>query len=853
MERRHWVIRVGLAMALLLIAGRAVSVLVVESAWYDALGLSALFREIVLDRVMLQGGAWLLGAAFAWANLRVVRRTIRAVAVPARVANLEVTAILPEQRLDGIILALALLIGVCLAWPLDNWTSVDLLRHGVPFGEIEGILGRDLGFYVYQLPLEEAAYLWAVSTVLVVALVVFVLYAMTRSLRLSGRRLVMTAHARRHFSVLGALLLLLLAWSFRLDGFDLLFAGSGHDGLFTRVDHAVALPMDRILVMLCVVAAPVCLRAGWLGNVRVAFAMVSGLLLTAVGGRQLIPALVARSGWLGSMTTDTRAYETTRALHSRRAYNADGIRLQRATLDTGALAQTSRLTPEELGRSVSLWDVPVTVAGTTTTVDEAAAPTFTGTGRTADGHLAALTARHVAPATSTAPAGGRWTLTLTDLTQPVSTEQPIPWPTGSTGALPGADPVLVGPGVVGHRLTTDADSAGGAPLTPIWRRIAFAWALRDAALITLDAEAVSHARLVFIRDVRERLERIAPIFAQSEAITPVLHEGRLTWVVQLYSSSDRYPLSQHLLLAGAERSYFRLAATAFVDAATGQIRILPVPRPDAIARSWLPRLRPLLVRTEELPTALIQQLPPATDGALAQVVTLVQYGTRHASMRGRQVLEGTLAGGAPPPHLMPTRGGLVPAWSLPLMDGDGQLAGVLTAVGGAERLTLWDSTRTPRSRWSALTDRLRDALQAMPARDLTVDPAEDFVLDTIPAATAQLGQVHIVPGAQGPVLWQTRVGPRRTGGTMIRAVAVVDGTETRVDTTLQALYPSASNTGRPTRGTDRARGDAGEDGAAIGRWYDAMRTALQRGDWGRFGAAFDSLGRHLGRTPPPRR
>jgi hypothetical protein len=85
----------GLAIAAaLLLLGRAVTALLVDHAWFTAMGLPALFWEQVIDTAILQGGAWVLGALFAFANLHAVRRTIRAVAVPSRVANLEVTAMI---------------------------------------------------------------------------------------------------------------------------------------------------------------------------------------------------------------------------------------------------------------------------------------------------------------------------------------------------------------------------------------------------------------------------------------------------------------------------------------------------------------------------------------------------------------------------------------------------------------------------------------------------------------------------------------------------------------------------------------------------------------------------------------
>ena len=83
------------ATAALLLMGRAVSSLVVDHAWYAAIGAPGLWWERFTDTVLLQGGAWVAGSLFAFANLHGVRRTILAVAVPSRVANIELTAMIP--------------------------------------------------------------------------------------------------------------------------------------------------------------------------------------------------------------------------------------------------------------------------------------------------------------------------------------------------------------------------------------------------------------------------------------------------------------------------------------------------------------------------------------------------------------------------------------------------------------------------------------------------------------------------------------------------------------------------------------------------------------------------------------
>ena len=70
-------------------------------------------------------------------------------------------------------------------------------------------------------------------------------------------------------------------------------------------------------------------------------------------------------------------------------------------------------------------------------------------------------------------------------------------------------------------------------------------------------------------------------------VEPLFHADTLYWKLELYSASSNYPLSQHFMLAGEDRSYFRHAATALVNARTARVMIAADPSPDPIAQSWM--------------------------------------------------------------------------------------------------------------------------------------------------------------------------------------------------------------------------------------------------------------------------
>lgn len=844
--RSWWLIGVAIA-AVLLLVGRTATALVVDHAWFESVGAPGLFWEQVTDIVLLQGGAWVAGTLFAFANLHAVRRTIHAVAIPSRVANIELTAMVPGRRLFSVTVVLSLVVGAILAVPLTNWEDVALVRHGVPFGEIEGIFDRDLGHYVYWLPFEETMYLWALVSVVSLTAMVLVLYALTRSLRLEGRRLAASNHVRRHLSVLGALVLLLLAWSYRLDGFDLLLQGSGPDGLFLRVDHRVTLRMDAILSYGSAIAALVILRTGWAGQLRAAFITLTMVLMAAVGLRHVVPAVLARGDTLGDPSRRDADYVAARALYSRRAYDVDAI--------LGVGGDSALLAPiptptSTLPQRTSLWDA-VTLprglgeagapaggaekargVGSDTPYTDAAVPGWL----MVNGRVTALRIRRpVSDADS-------WRLSLVDVTRPVLRDSSVDdWAIDddeSAGLWP-----LVGPGVQGARLldAMQAPEVQGALLDTPQSRLAHAWALRDASLLQADS-AGGTPLLVTHRDVRDRVRRLAPVLVQGDQVYPVRDGNRVYWIVHLYSASDRYPLSQRWQIAGGVYSYFKRAATAVVDGSTGRVRLVSAERPDALARTWMRRVPALYTPASALPATLAAALPPASDGVYAQLRTFARYGSRMEGAATRHVPDSAFVGGEPAPFLVDHGATSRIAWSLPLLSPNDDLSGVITATGGIEQQVWWSSAGQAAVRWPALLDRLRAVSDSVLKGSVDSGRREVRV---------RLGRAVPVVASRGILVAQAAQVTQGDGRTVLARILVSDGQTVGVGATLAEALTMMGETvsGETVTSAIGQRPDLDLPGETAARWYDAMRQAMKQGNWSTFGAAFDSLGRALGRPP----
>jgi uncharacterized membrane protein (UPF0182 family) len=145
---------------------------------------------------------------------------------------------------------------------------------------------------------------------------------------------------------------------------------------------------------------------------------------------------------------------------------------------------------------------------------------------------------------------------------------------------------LVYPGARGLVVVSDPRlDVAGPRLGDGLSRLEYAWANQSFDL--LSDSIPRRARLITVRDVRNRVRQLGPIFTQGSMVEAMFHADTLYWKLELYSASSDYPLSQHFVLAGEERSYFRHAGTALVNARTARVMIAADPTPDPISQAWM--------------------------------------------------------------------------------------------------------------------------------------------------------------------------------------------------------------------------------------------------------------------------
>jgi uncharacterized protein len=845
--RRVVFVAIG-AVAVVLLAGRVLSGLYVDYQWYAGMHATTLWRARMNNLVLLTGATALVITVFVFGNLYAVRRSIVSVVFPRRMGNLEIGEEVPARYLTMATVLSSVALGILLALPPEPWVELAAARYGVPFGEFDPYFQMDLGFFVYWLPLETALYVRALLVLLVTVLVVIVLYfAVTPSLRWDRTRFRITSHVRRHAAALTPFVFAVVAWMYRLDAFGALNHGSAANGAFTYADHHFMIPADRALALLTLAAGFVAAFTLWRGQLRSTAAVVGASLLVPLVVFQGAPVWLRRGADVADRTAREQPYGVIRVQATRAAYAVRSVTpspLEPAG-GPGRLASAS-----DLAAAVSLWDPAALSLALQRSVHRGTIVDGIGWQPVASGLMALAVERGgdatAADGQSPGTAGG----TLLAVAATVPGDRGAPQHGALANHAGGDDlsipPVLVYSGAAEPLIVADSLDRIVAPhIDGLGARIAQAWSAQRLNLLGADLPE-PHPKLLGRRDVFDRVRSLVPFFAQGSSVWPVVMADSLYWALDLYSSvPDTYPLSQHFIIAGEERSYFQHAATAFVHAYTGRIILVADSVRDPIAETWVHRFPQLFVPWSAVPPDLASQAPPEIDGGLAVAAGFAASGAFVGAPPGDGPLaaerveladnaDTVLGTGQPPCVVVHFQEGASCTWSVPLVDARDRVTGVVMVTGGARRRILWVPVDSSGPRWPSALDRLQRAADSGAARREG------------PAARGRVRSV-VVGGhlalVQPDYAWRSDDAPSLTG------VTVAFGDTARTGETITLALGLADTVPAPPAHASPGAGATDQFHARVEALYDTMQSALRRGDLTAFGAAFGTLGRLLGHPP----
>nr|WP_237707522.1 UPF0182 family protein [Serinicoccus profundi] len=688
--------------------------------WFESVG----FRQVLVTRLVTQVGLFLLAAILTslivWSGLWLAwrHRPIYAPSTPEQ-ASLDRyrSALDPVRRLVFIAVpvVLGLFAGTAAA---AQWQTVLLFLHRRPFGEVDPHHQIDVGFFVFSLPFWQLVISFGTLVLglsLIGALLTHYIYG---GIQLQGgaQGQRTTTAARIHLAVLLGLILVVRAAGYWIERYTLSMTQHERITGMTYTDVNALLPTRSILAIAALLCAAFFISTIWTRSWRLPVVSLAGLLVVALVLGGAYPSLVQQFRVRPS-EAQLEAPFIQRAIDSTlQAYNLEGAEMTDYDAETEAA-------PGQLRSDAD------TIPGIRIVDPSVVSPTFRQLqgvrnyyqfpealdvdryqvdGETVDTVIAVRELN----LDGISEGQRNWVNDHTVYThgfgvvagygnrrseegEPIFYERNIP-PVGGLGdyepriyfgesspqySIVGA-PEDQAPRELDYpasgqdtgEVRNTYSGGGGVAMGNVARRAAYAIKYRQIEIMLSDS-VNSESRMLDYRKPRDRVERVAPWLRLDGNPYPAVVDGRVKWIVDGYTVTDRYPYSQMeelgevtadslqtasnvASIGGGQVNYIRNSVKATVDAYDGSVELYAWDEEDPLLQAWSAAFDNSIRPLSEIDGELMEHLRYPEDLFKVQREILSRYHVQDAGsfFTGQDfwaVSEDPSVGGENPPDMPP--------------------------------------------------------------------------------------------------------------------------------------------------------------------------------------------------------
>ena len=590
--------------------------------WMRQVGYLNIFWRLLSIKWSLAGVSFLVVFLYTWLNFRFAAATTAAF---PRAMDGDTTRIYTRTGVGitpGFLkaggLVIAAVIGLIFALNFHpEWDSYLRFHWGGAVGQPDPIFGKDVGFYLFRLPFYELIQNSMMGLTFITLLIVLFTYSYFGALRF-GRGEILHGNWKviGHLSLLAVFLIGVWGWGYYLDRFELLYSTTG-------VVYGVGYTADNIsrftlwIMVLASIVLAIMIGVGFFTR-RFKMLPISVLSYFALYFIIIIilPGLVQKFKVQPSELELETPYLKHNIEFTRKAFQLDQIK-ETSYPALGDLTLDDIPKNQETIDNIRIWDWRPILQTYRQTQEIRLYYQFYQVDvdryHLEDGyHQVMLSARELAA--QLPPKARTWVNKYLQFTHGygpvmnfVSKKTPeglpdyiidnIP-PESAFGLRVDQPAIYYGEETPGYRIVatkikefdypkgdqnvyTSYQGKGGIPLDSFWKRALFAWTQSDINIL-LTSYTGPESRIQIWRNVRERVARIAPFLELDQDPYLVLSEGKLYWIQDAYTVSDRFPYSTPYEKAYKRLNYIRNSVKAVVDVYNGTVQLYVMDPQDPI-------------------------------------------------------------------------------------------------------------------------------------------------------------------------------------------------------------------------------------------------------------------------------
>ncbi|HJQ87715.1 MAG TPA: UPF0182 family protein, partial [Propionibacteriaceae bacterium] len=196
-----------------------------------------------------------------------------------------------------------------------------------------------------------------------------------------------------------------------------------------------------------------------------------------------------------------------------------------------------------------------------------------------------------------------------------------------------------GPG--GSSETNTYDGQAGVPIGGLLNKLLYAVKFSEPNIV-LSNRVNENSKILYDREPRLRVQKVAPWLTVDGDSYPAVVDGRVVWILDAYTTTDRYPISEkrslsdmtsdalnprtaYATLPTDEINYIRNSVKAVVDAYDGTVTLYEWDEEDPILRAWSAAFPDVVEDKASIPEELLSHMRYPEDLFKVQRNLLAEY------------------------------------------------------------------------------------------------------------------------------------------------------------------------------------------------------------------------------------
>ena len=517
-----------------------------------------------------------------------------------------------------------------------QWDTFLIAKNASGFGLSDPVFGNDFGFYVFQLPFLNFAQGWLTGVLVFVAILTALLYVYHGGLGIGPRGLIIDGKTKRHLTALVGAILAVKAAGYRLSAYELLFTTRGVVTGAVYSDVHARIPALNLLTGLALIAAVAVIVGGYGRGWRIPIGAIVILFAVQFLGVSIYPELLHRFRVLPNEIVLERPYIQENIKSTRYAFGLNNIEEQEFPAEENLSLQDLSRNDLTL-KNVRLWDHRPLLSTYRQLQQIRTYYDFVGVDNDRypiDGEYRQVMLSPRELSSRNLPGGANWInehLTYTHgygvAMGPVNRISKEGLPEFMIKDIPPVSSVplkVTRPEIYYGELTnsyvfvktkslefdyplgdkneyTVYNGKGGVPVDSLWRKLLFSVEFGSMKIL-LSNDITSDSRALYYRNILERVRRLAPFLSyDDDPYLVITQEGRLVWIVDGYTATDRIPYAYRLRGLG---NYLRNSVKGVIDAYDGTVSLYINDPDDPLIRTYSKIFPGLFKPLDEMPADL---------------------------------------------------------------------------------------------------------------------------------------------------------------------------------------------------------------------------------------------------------